>query len=92
MSQKTSSKLPEGASVLELEPYELSVPLAIEVAELGASDAAVRALGGDEALDVVREKREARSDKTNGGGPQSNGADPKSSDAEPVTAEEDAAA
>lgn len=78
--------------MLELEPYGLSVPLAIEVAELGASDAAVRALGGDEALDVVREKREARSAKSNGGDPHSNGAHSESSDAEPVAAEEDAAA
>jgi hypothetical protein len=92
MSQKSSSKLPEGASVLELEPYELSVPLAIEVAELGASDAAVRALGGDEALDAVREKRQARSAKANGDDPHRNGAHPKPSDAQPVAAKEDAAA
>ena len=92
MNQESSSKLPEGASVLELEPYELSVPLAVEVAELGASDAAVRALGGDQALDVVREKREARSAKANGGDPDGNGSRPESSDAEPVAAEEDAAA
>jgi hypothetical protein len=60
MTQKSQSKLPEGAKELELGPYTPSVELGVEAAELGASEEAVRALGGDEAVEVVRRKREAQ--------------------------------
>lgn len=60
MTQKSQSNLPEGAEVLEVPRYEPSVELAVEAAELGASEEAVRALGGDEAVEAVRQKREAK--------------------------------
>lgn len=60
--------LPEGAEVLELDPYEPSVELALEVAQLGVSDEAVRALGGEEALQIVRERRDEMPVHENGNG------------------------
>jgi len=69
MTQDSQSKLPEGATELKLSPYEPSVKLAVEAAELGASEEAVRALGGDEAVEVVRRKRaESDAEGSNGDG------------------------
>lgn len=65
-------KLPEGATVLDLPPFEPSVELALEFARLGASDEAIRALGGDEALELVREARLSEADPGTGNG-HSNG-------------------
>lgn len=92
MNQKPSSKLPEGASVLELGPYEQSVELAIDVAELGASDEAVRALGGDEAVDAVRKKRAARlASKSGNDSHSNNGEHPTAQEAESADSEADTA-
>jgi hypothetical protein len=92
MSRKTSSKLPEGASVLELGPYGQSVSLAIDVAELGASDEAVRALGGDEAVDAVHKKRAAkRANRSRDDSRGNNGGHPAASEAESADVEVDTA-
>lgn len=53
--------LPEGATVLELPPFEQSAELALEVARLGVSDEAIEALGGEEALEIVQRGRAADS-------------------------------
>lgn len=63
--------LPEGATVMELPPFEPSVELALEVARLGVSDEAIEALGGEEALERVHAERasdaeSASADATNG--------------------------
>lgn len=54
--------LPEGATVMELPPFQPSVELALEVARLGVSDEAIEALGGEEALERVHEERAADAD------------------------------
>ena len=50
--------LPEGATVLvDREPLEPSVEFALELARIGVSDLAIEALGGEEAVMLVREER-----------------------------------
>ncbi|HEX2233708.1 MAG TPA: hypothetical protein VHG69_10130 [Thermoleophilaceae bacterium] len=57
MGQRTKNgfELPEGTTILEREPAEHSVELAIDLARRGASMALVRAIGGEEAVDLVEE-------------------------------------
>jgi hypothetical protein len=52
-------RLPEGTTVLERAPAEKSVELALEAARMGASDALVRALGGEEAIQALEQERDA---------------------------------
>lgn len=53
-------RLPEGTTILELPPFEESVQVGLELARLGASDEAIEAVGGREALERVRERRAER--------------------------------
>jgi hypothetical protein len=55
----TQTELPEGAEVLDLEPAGESLELALELAHRGASETLVRAVGGEEAVEAVREQRAA---------------------------------
>lgn len=66
--------LPEGTVILDLPPAETSVELALEVARLGVSDEAIEALGGEEALKIVKRQRAAASesapDESTNGNPE----------------------
>ncbi len=46
-------ELPEDTEILEREPAELSVELALDLARRGASEELVRAIGGEEAVEAV---------------------------------------
>jgi hypothetical protein len=51
---KNGFELPEGTTILEREPAEQSLELALDLARRGASEALVRAIGGDDAVDEMR--------------------------------------
>lgn len=55
MGQRTHNgyELPEGTTILEREPAEPSLELAIDLARRGASLELVRAVGGDEAITAL---------------------------------------
>ena len=57
MTQRTNNgfELPEGTTILEREPAEPSIDLAIDLARRGASLTLVRAIGGEAAVEAVRE-------------------------------------
>lgn len=47
--------LPEGSDILELEEPEESLELALDLGRKGASDALIRAVGGEDAVPKVRQ-------------------------------------
>jgi hypothetical protein len=63
--------------VLEREPAERSVELGLELARPGGSETLVRAVGGDEAVEVLESERTAEDEAgtTNGSAAQDGGAD-----------------
>ena len=48
-------ELPEGTTILEREPPQKDLELALDLAARGASETVVRAIGGEEAVEAMRE-------------------------------------
>lgn len=57
MAQRTQNgfELPEGTTILEREPAEQSIELALDLARRGASETLVRAIGGEQAVEAMQE-------------------------------------